>query len=103
MNEGISNTLLEAMATGLSVIATDVGGNPELVLDGETGTLIPPDDVGAIARAIKLYVSDTGLMSSHGRAGRERVLRMFSLQAMVDSYADLYDRMLSRISPTRIN
>jgi len=92
--EGISNTILEAMATGLPVVATDVGGNNELVEEGVTGNLVPAGDVDALARAIVVHV-DPSRAKGAGRAGRERVERLFSLDAMVASYARLYDRLLA--------
>jgi sugar transferase (PEP-CTERM/EpsH1 system associated) len=88
--EGISNTILEAMATGLPVIATAVGGNDELVVDGETGFLVPPGDPAAIAARLAWYRAHPQALSRHGRAARERVLREFSLDGMVESYRRLY-------------
>jgi len=85
-NEGISNTILEAMATGLPVVATAVGGNPELVNDGITGTLVPPNDPNSIASAISNYIQNIDLMISHGRNGRSRVEKFFSIEKMVKNY-----------------
>lgn len=93
--EGISNTVLEAMATGLPVIATAVGGNPELVADDETGTLIPTADREALVGAMHHYVVDAERTSSHGAAARGRAEAEFSIQAMIEGYADLYDRLLA--------
>jgi sugar transferase (PEP-CTERM/EpsH1 system associated) len=91
--EGISNTLLEAMACGLPVLATAVGGNPELVTDGESGTLIPAADSSAMATMLERYVRDKSLRLSQGKAGRKRVEEKFSITAMVDSYVRLYDNL----------
>lgn len=91
--EGISNTVLEAMATGLPVVATRVGGNPELVVDGVTGVLVPPANPAAMAEAIGRYVEDGDMRAEHGRAGRRRVLESFSIQNMVERYLALYDRV----------
>lgn len=93
-NEGISNTVLESMATGIPVIATRVGGNPELVVDGETGSLISPNDPVALEAAIERYLSSPELIDLHGRAARERVVKVFSLTTMLQSYRQLYDRLL---------
>ena len=71
--EGISNTILEAMACALPVVATRVGGNAELVEDGVTGRLVPAADPAALAQAIVNYFEDPALAHQHGRAGRNRV------------------------------
>lgn len=92
--EGISNTILEAMASGLPVVATRIGGNPELVEVGETGLLVPPADPVAMAEAIRTYLVDTDQLSRHGRAGRKRVEERFSMEAMVNGYLAVYDSVL---------
>lgn len=94
--EGISNTILEAMACGLPVLATRVGGNGQLVEEGETGTLVARSDPLAMARALALYVADGGLRSQQGSAGRQRVEAQFSIPGMVDNYSALYDECVSR-------
>jgi sugar transferase (PEP-CTERM/EpsH1 system associated) len=88
--EGVSNTILEAMASGLPVIATRVGGNSELIEAGLTGKLAPAEDPPALAEAMLDYFANPVLARRHGRAGRNRVERSFSLERMVDSYHDLY-------------
>lgn len=93
INEGISNTVLEAMATGLPVVAARVGGNPELVQEGVTGCLYDPAPDGALERALLPYLRDESLRRLHGLAGRERVLREFGIDAMVQRYLDLYDEL----------
>lgn len=92
--EGISNTILEAMAVGLPVVATRVGGNPELVIEGVTGRLVPSGDADAMAAALIAYASDPEQARAAGRAGRAEVERRFSLEAMVGAYQGLYDRLL---------
>ena len=94
--EGISNTILEAMASGLPVIATSVGGNGELVEHGSTGLLVPERDDEALSQALLTYANDPTLARAAGRAGRERAERLFSLDAMVDRYAALYDALIVR-------
>jgi len=94
--EGISNTLLEAMASGLPSVATRVGGNPELVDDDETGILVPPRDSGTLADALLRYVVDQDMLQRHGRAARARVESQFSLEAMVDKYVNVYDSVLQQ-------
>jgi len=91
--EGISNTILEAMATGLPVIATDVGGNRELV-DGHTGAIVPAADPHALALQMLAYARDPEAARAAGRAGRARVERDFSLDSMLGRYRALYERLL---------
>jgi sugar transferase (PEP-CTERM/EpsH1 system associated) len=92
--EGISNTILEAMAAGLPVIATDVGGNAELIEAGRTGELVAPADPDALAHRILAYGRDRESARAAGRAGRARIERQFGLDAMVQRYQALYDRLL---------
>jgi len=99
--EGISNTILEAMATGLPIIATRVGGNPELVKEGQTALLVPADDPRAMAEAIDVYADDAAKRKQHGAAGRAAAEARFSLGAMVGAYMDVYDRILGGHAPER--
>ncbi len=94
LNEGVSNTILEAMSCSLPVIATDVGGNPELVEDGVTGRLVEAANPLAIAQAIKMYVEIPKKIEQHGSAGRARVQKEFSIDKMVESYLRVYDELL---------
>lgn len=96
LGEGISNTILEAMATGLPVIATRVGGNPELVDEGVTGTLIPAADAAALADAIEVYLQDEARMHQQGAAGHVKVSRGFTWERCVDEYLAVYDELLVR-------
>ncbi|MFQ5756696.1 MAG: TIGR03088 family PEP-CTERM/XrtA system glycosyltransferase [Acidiferrobacterales bacterium] len=96
LGEGISNTLLEAMATGLPTVSTRVGGTPEIVVDGVTGMMVPAGDPAAMAQAMIAYVHDPALRWCHGRAARERIEREFSIDGMVRRYQALYDTVLRR-------
>lgn len=94
--EGIPLTLLEAMAAGLPIVATRVGGVGEVVADGVTGTLVEPGKPGVLARALRSYVEDASRRGQHGDAGRQRVEQRFSLSAMLAGYTSLYDEVLAR-------
>ena len=93
--EGISNTILEAMACGLPLVATRVGGNPELMEEGMTGRLVPQANAEAMAGALFHYFDDPALARRHGRAGRQLILQRFSLDRMVSDYLSLYDDLLA--------
>jgi sugar transferase (PEP-CTERM/EpsH1 system associated) len=93
--EGISNTLLEAMATGLPVLATATGGNLELVEEGVTGRLVRPGDTGELAAALVAYARDGTLRADHGAAARRRAEQEYSLQRMLHDYDALYRAHLS--------
>ncbi len=101
--EGISNTILEAMATDLPVLATDVGGNSELVIKGKTGDMVPAGDVEALANGLVRMAMDTDRAQKLGQAGRERAVAHFSLPAMVSAYQTLYDRLLAKPGPHLMN
>lgn len=94
--EGMSNTLLEAMASSLPVVATRVGGNSELIEEGINGRLVPSGDPGALAAAIGSYLDDSHLRALHGKASRDRVAGSFSLERMSEAYVNLYSRLLAR-------
>ena len=89
--EGMSNTILEAMATGLPIVATDAGGNSELVKNGENGTLIPVADVSALVGAVSAYLENAALRIEHGVESRRRVELDFDLSLMATRYANLYE------------
>ncbi|MEO7335525.1 MAG: TIGR03088 family PEP-CTERM/XrtA system glycosyltransferase [Caldimonas sp.] len=93
--EGISNTILEAMATGLPVLATDVGGNTELVVAGQTGEMVASGDVEVLAAGLLRLAANPAGAAAMGRSGRARVEEHFSLPAMVAAYQGLYDRLLA--------
>jgi glycosyltransferase involved in cell wall biosynthesis len=96
LSEGISLTLLEAMAASLPVIATDVGGNREVVAHGETGFLVPPGSPEAIASATLALIDDPARALAMGRSGRKRVEHIFDLRVMVRRYEDLYLELIGR-------
>ncbi len=94
--EGFSNALLEAMARGLPVIATAVGGNRETVEDGVSGLLVPPRDPAALARALGALLGDPAAARHMGQAGRARVAAHFTLDRMVQETEALYEALLRR-------
>ncbi|PKO89923.1 MAG: sugar transferase [Betaproteobacteria bacterium HGW-Betaproteobacteria-10] len=93
LGEGISNTILEAMASGLPVIATAVGGNGELVQQGRSGLLVPAAKPAALAQAITGLALAPEKARAMGQAGRQRIEAEFSMQAMVGKYQRIYDRL----------
>ena len=90
LSEGISNTVLEAMASGVPVVATAVGGNLELVEDGYCGRLFPPGDVTTLARLLAGYIADPLLRQAHAVAARRVAVERFSLDTMVRKYQEIY-------------
>jgi glycosyltransferase involved in cell wall biosynthesis len=94
-SEGLCNAILEAMAAGRPVIATNVGGNPELVRDGETGLLVPARDPQALAAAIGELLSDRLRARRLGDAGARRAAEAFALPRMVERFQGLYEEILS--------
>jgi glycosyltransferase involved in cell wall biosynthesis len=94
--EGLPLSVLEAMAAGLAVVATDVPGHRDVVVPGETGLLVVPDDAAALAEAVAALLTDPARRKSLGQAGRERVRQEFSIRAMVDGTAAAYRRAAGR-------
>jgi glycosyltransferase involved in cell wall biosynthesis len=96
--EGLGIVLAEAMASALPVVASDVGGIPEVVVDGETGLLVPVGDSGALGRAICELLSDPQRAGVFGRAGLERAERNFGVDRMVEAYAEVFDSCVRPLS-----
>ncbi|MBX3439155.1 MAG: glycosyltransferase [Planctomycetaceae bacterium] len=94
--EGVSLTLLEAAAVGLPIVTTSVGGNPEVVEDGRTGFLVPPQQPSTLARAIIRMCHSRDHWAEMGRNGRRRVEKHFEIGRMVREYEALYEQLLSR-------
>jgi sugar transferase (PEP-CTERM/EpsH1 system associated) len=95
--EGVSNTILEAMASGLPVVATRVGGNSELIESGMTGMLVPPANSDALAHAILGYFNDRMTARRHAKAAYRVVEARFSLTRMVADYVNVYERALAAV------
>ena len=93
--EGLARSLIEAMAYGVAPVVTDCGGSPELVLDGESGIVVPVDDVAAIADAIRRLYEDGDLRQRYGRAARRRIATHFRIEDTIRQTADLYRELLS--------
>jgi len=94
--EGLSNSLLKSMAAAVPVVATNIGGNPEVVKDGVTGMLVPPKNPEELARAICQVIETRGLAAAMGRAGRQRVIDHFSNESMIETTQSLYQNLLGR-------
>jgi len=94
-SEGFSNAIIEAMAAGLPVVATDVGGNAEAVQDGISGFIVPPEDATALAKAMIDLLSNPAQARTMGLKGRERVAEQFTTDAMMRKIASAYRGLLS--------
>jgi glycosyltransferase involved in cell wall biosynthesis/GT2 family glycosyltransferase len=92
--EGLPLAIIEAMMSGLPIVATTVGGVPEAVAEGETGLLVPPQEPGALARALERLLGDAALRRRMGAAGRQRALREYVVDRMLRQTAALYARVL---------
>ena len=92
-SEGLSNALLEAMQMGLPCVATAVGGNPEVVVEGKTGFLVPSEDHQAMAEKIVLLLKDSAMCKKMGEESRERILRHFTSEAMVAKILAAYEQL----------
>ena len=92
--EALPNVVLEAMAAGLPVVATRVGGLPEAVVPEDTGLLVSPRDVTGLTAALGRLLDDPGARRNLGRRGRERVLQQFSFEAMVSRHEEVWARLL---------
>jgi glycosyltransferase involved in cell wall biosynthesis len=96
VGEGMSNSIIEAMLHGLPVVATDVGGNRELVDEGSSGRIVAAADATQLANALGQLLDDESLRVRMGAAGRARAQQRFSVAAMVEATTQLYDRLLLR-------
>lgn len=94
-HEGLSNTLLEAMASGVASVASDLGGNAEIILNGRDGYLFPSGDAGALSSRLQQLCDDAGLRRHLGDMGRARIARKFSIHAMIASYENLYQQTVA--------
>jgi sugar transferase (PEP-CTERM/EpsH1 system associated) len=100
--EGVSNTILEAMATGLPVVATAVGANADLVVHGDTGWIVPPADEEAMAQALVEMARDPQRARALGARGRAVAERRFGIQAMVSAYQAVYESQLLGVGAARV-
>jgi glycosyltransferase involved in cell wall biosynthesis len=102
LSEGLSNALMEAMACGCCVVASEVGGNPELISDGKTGLLFPSQDRSALVQKLKDMMDNPGRRGALATAAADRICREFSLQRAVRNMQEVYETMLSRHAPNRL-
>jgi glycosyltransferase involved in cell wall biosynthesis len=98
LSEGLSITLLESMNYRLPVVVTRVGGNPELVVDGQTGYLVPPRDPASFAARVVELLRNPSLRSSMGEAGYKRIRESFRIDDVAERYLDVYDGLLRKRS-----
>jgi glycosyltransferase involved in cell wall biosynthesis len=96
LNEALSNALLESMAAGVPTVATRVGGTPEALTDGESGLLVPPGDMAALAAGVCRLLDDPAAATAYGRAARRVIEQRFSLRTMVAATERLYVGLLQR-------
>jgi glycosyltransferase involved in cell wall biosynthesis len=94
--EGMSNSLMESMALGVPVVATDAGGAREMITDGIEGAVVPRGEIAAAASRLVALATDPGARARAGEAGRARIAREFSIERMVDAYARLYEELAGR-------
>jgi len=94
LSEGLSNSLLESMASEVAVIAATVGGNPEIIEDGVSGLLVPPRDAESLAEAMIKLLADPDLRARYARAGKHRVSAVFSMQRSVGETEQLYEDLV---------
>ncbi len=94
--EGISNTILEAMACALPVIATDVGGNSELVIHGQTGWIVPRSKPEAIKEKCLQYIQSPAMLKSHSQMARKTIEEHFSIDTMVQNYQNVYTTLIKQ-------
>src|SRR6185503_5029245 len=98
-SEGLSNTIQEAMATGLPVVATNVGGADELVVDGQTGILTPAGDDRSMADALVALARDEARRTALGQRGAERARTHFGIERMFREYEEMYLTLGARPAP----
>lgn len=94
ISEGISLTLIEAMSCYLPIVATNVGGNPEVIIDGETGFLVPSQNAEALADKLMLLMKMPDVRRRMGEAGRDRAVKLFSMQKAVMNYEKCYRQFI---------
>ncbi len=94
LSEGLSNTLLESMAAGVPVVATWVGGNPEIIEDGVSGLLVPPRDSAKLANAMLAVLENPSLAASFSAAGKYRIAKVFSLERSIREVERLYQKLI---------
>jgi glycosyltransferase involved in cell wall biosynthesis len=94
LSEGLSIAALECMSAGKPIVASRVGGNPELIVEGETGLLVPPRDHGALAEALIKLLESKAVREKFGRRAALRAAQLFTAKRMADQYTHLYSELL---------
>jgi glycosyltransferase involved in cell wall biosynthesis len=93
-SEGMSNALLEAMAAGLGIVASNIPGNAQLIADGINGLLVPPGDVSSLSLALNCLLTDSALTAKLGKAAKQSAIENFSIDSVADRYINLYTELL---------
>jgi glycosyltransferase involved in cell wall biosynthesis len=96
ISEGMSNTLLEAMSSGLACVATAVGGNSELIEEGRSGFLFAPGNVTELSQLLRMLIGQSDLRKKLATAARDRAVAHFSLDRMMQDYTELYSELAAR-------
>ncbi len=98
-DEGMANVLMEAMCAGLPAVATRIAGSDEVVVEGETGLLVPPEDTPVLARALETLIGDPGARERMGRAARARAESTYSIPVVTDQWLDVIERIIHKHRP----
>jgi glycosyltransferase involved in cell wall biosynthesis len=100
-SEGLPNAMLEAASAGRPIVATAAGGTGEIVLDGDTGLLVPVDDAAAMGAALRRLLADAGLRDRLGAAARDRTLTVFGMERFVAEFGAMYEELARARRPSR--
>jgi len=95
--EGMSNALLEAMAAGSGIVASNIPGNAQLITDSINGLLVPPSDVASLSLALNRLLMDSALTAKLGKAAKQSAIENYSIDSVAERYINLYTKLLQGI------